>query len=237
LLFLLPSFDEESFRFILRIMKTAALHTFEPRKTPVQNRSTVTVEAIAEATVQVLLAVGLNRLTTTRVADRAGVSVGTLYQYYPNKQALLYAVLEAHSIKVVEAVKHACRANRGAAVKVLVAAVVEAFVNAKLERTDISTALYAAAAEPEGAAVVRRLSKRVHRALTAALADAVGSNVGRHGICSANALFGDGGRDSRGVGGWCATEDGGSLARGVAGALPGVCGEVGGVKLKIRVVS
>jgi AcrR family transcriptional regulator len=176
--FLLPSFDEESFRFILRIMKTAALHTFEPRKTPVQKRSTVTVEAIAEATIQVLLVVGLNRLTTTRVADRAGVSVGTLYQYYPNKQALLYAVLEAHSIKVVEAVEHACRANRGAAVKVLVAAVVEAFINAKLERTDISTALYAAAAEPEGAAVVRRLSKRVHRALTAALADAAGTTLG-----------------------------------------------------------
>ena len=87
-------------------------------------------------------------------------------------------MLEAHSIKVVEAVEHACRANRGAAVKVLVAAVVEAFINAKLERTDISTALYAAAAEPEGAAVVRRLSKRVHRALTAALADAAGTTLG-----------------------------------------------------------
>ena len=136
------------------------------------------MEAIAEATIQVLLAVGLNRLTTTRVADRAGVSVGTLYQYYPNKPALLYAVLEAHSIRVVEAVEHACRANRGAAVKVLMAAVVEAFVKAKRERTDISTALYAAAAEPEGAAVLRRLSKRVHRVLTAALADAAGPTAG-----------------------------------------------------------
>jgi hypothetical protein len=56
-------------------------------------------------------------------------------------------------------VEYACRANHGAAVKVLVAAVLEAFVNAKLERTDISTALYAAAAEPEGAAVVRRAQK------------------------------------------------------------------------------
>ncbi len=82
-------------------MKTEALRTFEPRKTPVQKRSTVTVGAIAEATIQVLSAVRLDRLTTTRVADRAGVSVGTLYQYYPNERALLYAVLEAHSIKVV----------------------------------------------------------------------------------------------------------------------------------------
>jgi Tetracyclin repressor-like, C-terminal domain len=59
-----------------------------------------------------------------------------------------------------------------------VAAVVEAFVNAKLERTDVSTALYAAASEPEGAAVVRRLSKRVHRALTAALAESAGATLG-----------------------------------------------------------
>jgi len=157
-------------------VKTVSPAAFEPRKTPVQERSTVTVEAISEATIQVLLAVGLDRLTT-RVAERAGVSVGTLYQYYPNKQALLYAVLKVHSIKVAEAVEGACRANRGAAVKVLVVAVVEAFVNAKLERTDVSTALYAAASEPQGAAIVRRLSKRVHRALTTALAEAAGATV------------------------------------------------------------
>jgi len=158
-------------------VKTMSPAPFEPRKTPIQQRSTVTVEAISEATIQVLLAVGLDRLTTTRVAERAGVSVGTLYQYYPNKQALLLAVLKVHSIKVAEAVEGACRANRGAAVEVLVVAVVEAFVNAKLERTDASTALYAAAAEPQGAAIVRRLSKRIHRALTVALAEAAGAMV------------------------------------------------------------
>ena len=54
-------------------------------------------------------------------------------------------MLKVHSIKVAEAVERACRANLGAAVKVLVAAVVEAFVNAKLERTDVSMALYPAA--------------------------------------------------------------------------------------------
>jgi len=158
-------------------VKTVSPATFEPRKTPVQQRSTVTVEAISEATIQVLLAVGLDRLTTTRVAERAGVSVGTLYQYFPNKQALLNAVLKVHSIKVAEAVEHACHANRGAAVAVLVEAVVEAFVNAKLERRDVSTALYVAASEPEGAAVVRRLSKRVHRALSVALAEAAGATL------------------------------------------------------------
>src|SRR5580692_11531965 len=159
-------------------MESKHARALAPRKTPRQARSTVTVDAVFEAAIQVLLSDGAQRLTTTRVAERAGVSVGTLYQYYPNKQALLYAVLEVHGAKVAEAMESACRASRGAPVKALVAAVVEAFVNAKLERTDISTALYAAASEPEGAAVVRRVSKRAHRALTAALAEAAGATMG-----------------------------------------------------------
>lgn len=66
------------------------------------------VGAICEATIQVLLSHGADRLTTTRVADRAGVSVGTLYQYYPNKQSLLFAVFEDHMDKVTQAVEAAC---------------------------------------------------------------------------------------------------------------------------------
>jgi hypothetical protein len=79
---------------------------------------------------------------------------------------------------VAEAVEGAGQANRGAAVNVLMAAVIEAFVSAKLERTDVSTALYAAASEPQGAAIVRKLSKRVHRTLTAALAEAADATLG-----------------------------------------------------------
>ena len=89
-------------------MPAATLTAFEPRKTPVQARAGVTVEAICEATIQVLLSHGAERLTTTRVADRAGVSVGTLYQYYPNKQSLLYAVMEEHLDRVATAVEAAC---------------------------------------------------------------------------------------------------------------------------------
>src|SRR5271169_5813388 len=89
-------------------MAQATPTAFEPRKSPVQARSTVTVEAIYEATIQVLLSQGAERLTTTRVAERAGVSVGTLYQYYPNKQALLYAVMQRHLEHVASTVEQAC---------------------------------------------------------------------------------------------------------------------------------
>ena len=85
----------------------------EPRKTPVQARSAASVDAILEATIQVLLDVGKERLTTTRVALRAGVSVGTLYQYFPNKSALLQAVLTSHLNEVTEAVEAVCRDQKG----------------------------------------------------------------------------------------------------------------------------
>ena len=58
----------------------------KPRKTPLQARSAATVTAIFEATIQVLLADGQARLTTTRVAERAGVPVGTLCPYFPHLQ-------------------------------------------------------------------------------------------------------------------------------------------------------
>src|ERR1035437_6260796 len=103
---------------------------FEPRKTPVQARAAVTVEAISEATIQVLLSHGADRLTTTRVAERAGVSVGTLYQYYPNKQSLLFAVLEHHLDKVAAAVETACEHARHKPLREMTREVAEAFVDA-----------------------------------------------------------------------------------------------------------
>jgi AcrR family transcriptional regulator len=61
-----------------------------PRRQPVQTRSTQLVAAILKAAVRVLEREGAQRFTTIRVAEAAGVSVGSLYQYFPNKQAILY---------------------------------------------------------------------------------------------------------------------------------------------------
>lgn len=144
-------------------MPADALVAFEPRKTPVQARSTVTVEAISEATIQVLLRHGAERLTTTRVAERAGVSVGTLYQYYPNKQSLLFAVVENHLNRIaarVEAARDAC-AERPLAE--MIRAVVEAFVDAKMERADISVALYRVSSHVGGPELMKRFGRRLRR--------------------------------------------------------------------------
>lgn len=61
-----------------------------PRKQPQQARSAGLVAIILEAAVHVLAKEGAQRFTTARVAERAGVSVGSVYQYFPNKAAILF---------------------------------------------------------------------------------------------------------------------------------------------------
>ncbi len=67
-----------------------------PRKAPAQARSQATVEAILQATERLLIKEGYDRLSTNRVAAAAGVSVGSLYQYFPGKEALIAALADRH---------------------------------------------------------------------------------------------------------------------------------------------
>ncbi len=80
--------------FTIRIpenfMTTRQSSQVSARKQPKQARSNELVAAILEAAVQVLAKEGAHRFTTARVAERAGVSVGSLYQYFPNKAAILF---------------------------------------------------------------------------------------------------------------------------------------------------
>jgi AcrR family transcriptional regulator len=146
-------------------MSTNTMTAFEPRKMPVQTRATVTVGAISEATIQVLLSHGAERLTTTRVAERAGVSVGTLYQYFPNKRSLLFAVFEDHLDKVSEAVEAACTDACHRPMSEMIRQVVEAYVNVKMQRVDISVALYKVAPALGGPALVKRTGLRLRKAI------------------------------------------------------------------------
>lgn len=145
---------------------------------PVQARSAYTVEVIFEATIHVLVQLGISQLTTTKVANRAGVSVGTLYQYFPNKAALLSATLERHLRAVVVAVETSCSAAKGQPIQVMVTSVVNAFVEAKLGTPDASKALYAVASELGGDAAAQRMTERSRLALSVMLATAADATFG-----------------------------------------------------------
>ena len=79
----------------------------QPRKRPQQDRSRITVEAVLEAAAQVLEADGYDALTTNAVAERAGVSIGTLYQYFPDKAAVVAGLVEAQLGADVDAMRTA----------------------------------------------------------------------------------------------------------------------------------
>ncbi|MBB4243425.1 TetR/AcrR family transcriptional regulator [Rhizobium tropici] len=143
-----------------------------PRKSPRQGRSIATVDAIFEATIQVLLSDGLIRFNTTRVARRAGVSVGTLYQYFPNKQALLFAVLERHLLMIAEAVEKACDENRLGTVETIAEAVVTAYLQVQIARAEVSPALYRIGLELDARELIDSAVQRSTRAVEATLSDA-----------------------------------------------------------------
>ena len=143
-----------------------------PRKRPRQARAAATLDAIFEATIQVLVTDGPRRLTTTRVAERAGVSVGTLYQYVPHKQALFYAVNERYLNDLAGKVEDACRAQHGAPIDRMVEALVTTYWAAKTERPEVTRALYRSVAELDNEALIASFSRRVDAATAAMLASA-----------------------------------------------------------------
>ena len=141
-----------------------------PRKSPVQARSTASVDAILEATIQVLLQVGKERLTTTKVALRAGVSIGTLYQYFPNKSSLLQAALKRHMVEVAEAVDVVCKEQIGKTLREMATALITSFLKAKMRDAKTSVALYSVSADVDGVRIVQQLGGRINKAIVRMLA-------------------------------------------------------------------
>jgi len=74
--------------------KPTTQRKLEPRKAPSQERSRAKVEQILQATHQLLESQGLEKLTTNAIAKQAGMSVGSLYQYFPNKQAVIFELYQ-----------------------------------------------------------------------------------------------------------------------------------------------
>ena len=150
-------------------MPQASAILLEPRKSPIQARSTASVEAILEATVQVLLTVGKERLTTTRVAARAGVSVGTLYQYFPNKSSLLQAALRRHLQEITSTVEDACRGQHGNSLEEMATGLITAFLDAKMRNVKTSLAMYSVSSDVDGAKIARQTGLHSGKSIVAML--------------------------------------------------------------------
>ncbi|PKP89523.1 MAG: TetR/AcrR family transcriptional regulator [Alphaproteobacteria bacterium HGW-Alphaproteobacteria-16] len=142
-------------------MSRPAPALLQPRKSPRQTRSIVTVEAIYAATIQVLLSEGVGKLTTTRVAERAGVSVGTMYQYYPHKQALLFAVVERQLEMIMAAMGDVAERLEGCDLARLGEGLAVGWIDAKTADVVASRAIYGIAGEFDLSEVMHRATVRM----------------------------------------------------------------------------
>jgi len=88
-------------------MSSRSVTRLKPRKQPAQLRSNRTVSVILEAAAHILEERGLEGYTTNSIAERAGVSIGSLYQYYPGKDAITIALIKQESAVLLEALARA----------------------------------------------------------------------------------------------------------------------------------
>ena len=77
----------------VKVLRPMQVFSQKPRKIPVQDRAKVTWNVILDAAAQVLLRRGYEKATTDRIAERAGVSIGSVYEYFPNKESIFAALM------------------------------------------------------------------------------------------------------------------------------------------------
>lgn len=143
-----------------------------PRKSPSQQRSGVTVDAIVEGAIRILVSDGYSSLTTIRVAKRAGVSVGSLYQYFSNKEAIVAEVVRRRSVEIASTI---AAVPGGPTVKASVEQLITALLVEKRRGFALSCALEPALAEVDG----RRMILEAARGVIPALAAKLSSGLGR----------------------------------------------------------
>jgi len=112
-----------------------------PRKAPRQSRSQATVTAILDATAHILIEHGYAAASTNAVAERAGVSVGSLYQYFPNKDALIAALHARHGEQMMDVIQRALTQAMDATLDDALSGLIEATVEAHRVDADLHRVL------------------------------------------------------------------------------------------------
>ena len=108
---------------------TQKSHT-NPRKLPQQDRSKFTVDAILTATAHILTEEGYDKASTNRIAERAGISIGSLYQYFPNKASLIAALRDRHVSGMMAVIESKLRDLLDAPIEVVLPEIVKASIAA-----------------------------------------------------------------------------------------------------------
>lgn len=147
-------------------------HKISLRKQPKQARSNELIAAVLEAAVQVLEKEGASRFTTARVAEKAGVSVGSLYQYFPNKAAILFRLQSDEWRQTAELWARILADTERPALERL-RALVHAFIRSECDEAKIRVALSDAAPLYRDAPEARDARTSAERAFQAFMREAL----------------------------------------------------------------
>jgi AcrR family transcriptional regulator len=149
------------------------------RRKPSQERARVTVEAMLDAAVMIFKRGGAPAITTNRIAETAGVSIGSVYQYFPNKQALFVALHERHIGMVADVMRRRISQCAESSLERLVESLIDGMVEAHTVDPELSELL--SSEVPHRADGTIEFSIRFHEAFRAALAPharSLGRNIG-----------------------------------------------------------
>jgi AcrR family transcriptional regulator len=118
-----------------------AMTKIEPRKVPRQQRARFTVDAILEASAHILETAGSDALTTNAIAERAGVSIGSLYQYFPTREAIMVELIRRERAKLRSAIAAAVASDKAAALDAAIRQIIDAALAHQFERPALARAL------------------------------------------------------------------------------------------------
>ncbi len=153
-------------------MKPAST-TLRPRKSPAQGRSRATHEAILEAAARILEAGGRHGFTTNHIADLAGISVGSLYQYFPGKEAILAVLIRQMRREMLDDFEEAADSAVGKDMANAARALVRASVRHHLRRPALVQALEREELDLPLDQETRQLKTKLREVLTGVLAEQV----------------------------------------------------------------
>ncbi len=140
-----------------------------PRKLPRQTRSAATVEVMLEAAARVLSESSLAGFNTNRVAEVAGVSVGSLYQYYPNKAALVAALIERTQTSLAEGIEQAVLQAQGQPLVKVLTAMTDIAIDHQFGNATLAAALDHEEQRLPLSDVLQRAQMRIVQAVRSAL--------------------------------------------------------------------
>ena len=149
-------------------MKVRAQTKAAARRQPTQRRARQTVEAVLDAVVRILKRKGIKAVTTNRVAEVAGISIGSVYQYFPDKRAIFVAVHERHIQQIDRMVESKLFEHAESSLEDLIRAMFEAMIDAHAPDPELYELLMTEV--PHRADGTKEFTVRLHSAFRLAIA-------------------------------------------------------------------